>query len=157
MRTDLFLEKIRNIKEVESIEKTKFGYEVKLKEGYVFAELNVNERTFSNQGIVEEYLKEVVERSCEEVERFNKIRELEYKLDQEKSWRDCYLKRQKENERSIKRIESAIKDYERSVSYCNNKIEEEKESSEYNKKRVKEYDEKIENLSKELEELNKEV
>lgn len=157
MRTDLFLEKIRKIKEIESIEKTKFGYEVKLKEGCVFAELNTNERTFSNQGMVEEYLKEVVKRSPKEVERFEKIKKLGYKLDQEKHWRDYHLKRQKENEQSIKRSESEIRNYKRYILICNDKIKKEEKSSEFNKKQVKEHDEKIEILSKELEELNKEV
>ncbi|MGL5685984.1 MAG: hypothetical protein ACRCXQ_09355 [Vagococcus fluvialis] len=153
MKTELFLKKIGENSAVESIEKTKFGYEVKLREGYVFAELNTNERTFSNQGIVEEYLKEFVKRSYEEVERFNKIKKLEYKLDQEKHWHNYYLKRQKENERTIKRNESEIKDYERYILNCNERIEKERESSEFNKKQVEEHDVKIETLEKELQEL----
>ncbi len=153
MKTELFLEKIRNIKEVESIEKTKFGYEVKLKEGYVFADLNTNERIFSNQGIVGEHLKEVVERSFQEVDRLNNIKKLECTIKQEKYWCNYYIEKQKECRSSIERNKSEIEGYERAINYCNQRIDEKQKSFNWNKTEAEKYKDKILTLEKELQEL----
>lgn len=153
MKIELFLEKIRNIKEVESIEKTKFGYEVKLKEGYVFAELNVNERTFSNQGIVEEYIKEVVKRTAEEVVKYGKIKSLEYKIEREKNWCNYYLKNKENSEKAIEKSKSEIENYKKWIKNCEEKIKRDENSLNHDIKELEEQNKRIQNLEKELEEL----
>lgn len=153
MKTELFLKKIGENSAVESIEKTKFGYEVKLREGYVFAELNTNERTFSNQGIVEEYVKEVVKRTAEEVVKYGKIKSLEYKIEREKNWCNYYLKNKETIEKAIEKSKSEIESYKKWIKNCEEKIKRDENSLNHNIKELEEQNKKIQNLKKELEEL----
>lgn len=151
MKIELFLEKLNSDERVGSAIKDRDGYKVGLKDGYVFAEMNRNRITLSNQKDVLEFMEDIVQRSQEEIKKIESIKNLEMSLSWKKSSLESCQEREKECLRKINYNKDQIKSYEKSIEYCKENISKSEESLKFYKKSNLEYREQIENMEKEIE------